>query len=71
MSYEKTPFDTSGKYRTSRKILEGLEKRGHNVTGLEFFVAVQAVFQDPEKGIFAKSDPRKHGAPAGQIEHLS
>ena len=50
----------------SGEILAGLEKRGHNVTGLEFFAAVQAVFRDPEKRIFAKSDPRKHGAPAGQ-----
>ena len=66
VSYEKIPFDTSGKYRMSREILEGLEKRGHNVTGLKFFAAVQAVFRDPEKKIFAKSDPRKHGAPAGQ-----
>ena len=66
VSYEKIPFDTSDKCRISREILERLEKRGHNVTGVEFFAAVQAVFRDPEKGIFAKSDPRKHGAPAGQ-----
>lgn len=66
VSYEKIPFDSSGKYRMSREILEGLEKRGHKVTGSEFFAVVQAVFRDPEKGIFAKSDPRKHGAPAGQ-----
>jgi len=66
VSYEKIPFDTSGKYRMSREILEGLKKRGHNVTGVELFAVVQAVFRDPEKGIFAKSDPRKHGAPAGQ-----
>ena len=66
VSYEKIPFDTSGKYRMSREILEGLEKRGHNATGLEFFAAVQAVFRDPEKGKFAFSDPRKHGAPTGQ-----
>ena len=66
VSYEKIPFDTSGKYYMSREILEGLEKLGHNVTGVEFFAVVQAVFRDPEEGIFAKSDPRKHGAPAGQ-----
>ena len=51
-----------------REILEGFEKRRYNVTGVEFFAAVQAVFRDPEKGIFAKSDPRKHGAPAGQYK---
>ena len=66
VSYEKIPFDSFGKYRMSREILEGLENRGHNVTGVEFFAVVQAVFRDHVKGIFAKSDPRKHGAPAGQ-----
>ena len=66
VSYENITFDTSRKYAMSREILKGLEKRGHNVTGSEFFAVVQAIFRDPEKGIFAKSDPRKHGVPAGQ-----
>ena len=66
VSYEKIPFDSSGKYRASLEILEGLEKRGHIVTGLEFFAAVQAIFWDLEKGIFAKSQSRKHGASWGQ-----
>ena len=66
VSYEKIPFDTAGKYRMGKEILEGLEKRGHNVTGEKLFAVVQAVFRDPENGIFAKSDPRKHGAPAGE-----
>ena len=35
LTYEKIPFDSSGKYRISREILEGLGKRGHNVTGVE------------------------------------
>ena len=66
VSYENIPFDKSGKYRMSSEILKGLEKRGHKVAGSEFFAVVQAVFRHPEKGIFAKSDPRKHGAPTGQ-----
>jgi len=66
VSYEKIPFDSSGKYRMSGEILEVLEKREHNVTGVEFFAAEQAIIRDPGKGIFAKSDPRKHGASAGQ-----
>ena len=66
VSYEKIRFDRSGKYAMPGKILEGLKNLGHKVTGVEFFAVVQAVFRDPEKGIFAKSDPRKHGAPAGQ-----
>ena len=66
VSYEKIPFETSGKYRMGQEILEGFEKRGHNVTGEKFFAVVQAVFRDSENGIFAKSDPRKHGVPAGE-----
>ena len=50
----------------SHETLEGMGKYGHNVTGVEFFAAVHAVFRDPEKGIFAKSDPRKHGPPVGK-----
>lgn len=65
--YEKLPFDSSGKYIMSSKIRKGLEKLGHVVTGDKRFAVVQAVFRDPEtKEIFAKSDKRKHGAPAGQ-----
>ena len=66
VSYEKILFDTAGKYRMGQEIREGLEKRGHDVHGEEFFAVVQAVFRDPENGIFAKSDPRKHGVPAGE-----
>ena len=66
VSYEKIPSDTSGKYRMGKEILEGLEERGHNVAGEKLIAVVQAVFRDPEKGIFAKSDPRKRGAPAGE-----
>ncbi|KAL9980042.1 hypothetical protein ACROYT_G008579 [Oculina patagonica] len=59
-------YETQKKYRISDKIVEGLEKLGHVVTGSKFFAVVQAVYRDPGKGIYAKSDPRKHGAPAGQ-----
>jgi len=48
------------------EIRKGLKKLGHVVTAIERFAVVQAIFRDPEKGIYAKSDPRKHGAPAGQ-----
>ena len=59
-------YETNKKYRISNEIVEGLEKLGHKVTGQDIFAVVQAVFRDPGKGIDAKSDPRKHGAPAGQ-----
>jgi len=66
VSYENIPTDSSGKYAMPGDIIKGLEELGHVVTGNKSFAVVQAVFRDPEKGIFAKSDPRKHGAPAGQ-----
>ena len=66
VSYEKIPFDTSGRYRMGRDIREGLKIRGHNVTGEKFFAVVQAVYRDSENRIFAKSGKRKHGEPAGE-----
>ncbi|KAJ7387662.1 hypothetical protein OS493_001000 [Desmophyllum pertusum] len=59
-------YEKNKKYRLSEKIVEGLRKRGHDVVAADPFAVVQAVFRDPGKGIYAKSDPRKHGAPAGQ-----
>ena len=65
VSYEEIPFDR--KYTMSDDIIKGLKELGHNVTGNKQFAVVQAVYRDPEsKGIYAKSDKRKHGAPAGQ-----
>ncbi|KAJ7387660.1 hypothetical protein OS493_000997 [Desmophyllum pertusum] len=60
-------YEKDKKYRLSEEIVEGLRKRGHDVMAANPFAVVQAVFRDPTgKGIYAKSDPRKHGAPAGQ-----
>ena len=59
-------YETKKNFRISEKIVEGLRKRGHAVIGQDFFAVVQAIFRDPGKGIYAKSDPRKHGAPSGQ-----
>lgn len=56
----------SSEYTVGHKIIKGLEKLGHVVAANIRFAVVQAIFRDPEKGIYAKSDPRKHGAPAGQ-----
>ena len=55
------------KYRLKSSIVKGLEKLGHTVVvGNESdFAAVQAVYRKPGKGIYAKSDPRKYGVPAG------
>ena len=62
VSYEEFP-----EFRMGEEILEGLEKRGHNVSGNKLIAVVQAVYRDPENGgIFAKSDRRKQGVPAGE-----
>lgn len=56
------------KYRLNRRIVQGLEALGHKVkVGKDAeFAVVQAVYRKPKEGIYAKSDPRKFGAPAGQ-----
>ena len=61
-------YEKKEKYAILPEIRRGLENLGHVVTGeKERFAVVQAIFRDPEtKKIFAKSDPRKYGAPAGQ-----
>ena len=55
------------RYRLNGNIVKGLEKLGHNViVGNDAaFAVVQAVYRKPGKGIYAKSDPRKYGVPAG------
>ena len=58
-------YENNKKYRIDKYVIEGLKQLGHNVTGSDFFAVVQAISREPE-GIYAKSDPRKHGAPAGQ-----
>jgi gamma-glutamyltranspeptidase / glutathione hydrolase len=45
-------------------VVEALEQRGHVVTSMDFFSAVQIV-QRTRQGFFAASDPRKGGEPAG------
>ncbi|XP_068677719.1 glutathione hydrolase 1 proenzyme-like [Montipora foliosa] len=56
------------RYRLDEEIVEGLEALGHNVQvgSVTQFAVVQAVYRKGKGGIYAKSDPRKFGAPAGQ-----
>ena len=58
-------YEDNKKYLIDKYVIEGLKQLGHNVTGSDFFAVVQAISREP-KGIYAKSDPRKHGEPAGQ-----
>ena len=67
VSYEELPIANAGKYAIPLDIIKGLEELRHIVTGDKSFAVVQAIFRDPEtKDIFAKSDSRKHGEPAGK-----
>ena len=59
-------YENDKKYRIKMDIVEGLRKRDHDVIGSDLFAVVQAIYKEPGVGIYAKSDPRKHGAPAGQ-----
>ena len=55
------------KHRLRKNIQNGLRALGHNVvvTNDSAFAVVQAVYRKPGEGIYAKSDPRKFGVPAG------
>ena len=55
------------KYRLPKNIQKGLKSLKHNVKEASdsAFAVVQAVYRETGKGIFAKSDPRKFGVPAG------
>ena len=54
-------------YRLPEDIQDGLRALGHNVTVASdsAFAVVQAVYRKTVEEIYAKSDPRKFGAPAG------
>lgn len=55
-------------YRLKEEIVEGLRRMGHWVQDGEEteFAVVQAVYRKGQGPIYAESDPRKFGAPAGQ-----
>ena len=61
-------IERNKKYRLKEQIVKGLKRMGHWVQdGSETnFAVVQAVYRKGKGLIYAKSDPRKFGAPAGQ-----
>ena len=59
-------YEKDEHYRIDKYVIDGLRERGHNVTDSDDFAVVQAITREPGREIYAKSDPRKHGAPAGQ-----
>ena len=53
-------------FRISKALEEGLKKLGHTVVTSNYWAAVQAIYKDyKENKIYAKSDSRKGGEPAG------
>ena len=65
--YMNVEVEKKKKYRLRKNIQDGLRELGHNVTVASdsAFAVVQAVYRKPGEGIYAKSDPRKFGVPAG------
>ena len=59
-------IEDDDRYRLDSEIVKGLEARGHEVRNESSFAVVQAVYREAKHKIYAKSDPRKHGEPAGQ-----
>ena len=58
--------EAGGEYRIQDYVIEGLKELGHNVIGKDWFAVVQTIYREPGGKKEAKSDPRKHGAPAGE-----
>ena len=53
-------------YNISEALYVGLEKLGHRLVQSNTWSAVQAIYKDTENNIiYAMSDPRKGGFPAG------
>lgn len=63
--FPKTVVIESPPYTISQGIQDGLRARKHNITESDDFAAVQAVVRNKDEEIYGKSDPRKHGWPAG------
>ena len=65
--YMNVEVEKKTKYRLPKKIRNRLRALGHNVTVASdsAFAVVQAVYRETGEGIYAKSDPRKFGVPAG------
>lgn len=61
-------IERNEKYRLKEEIVQGLRNIGHVVQLAEAneISVVQAVYRNGTGLIYAKSDPRKFGAPAGQ-----
>ena len=59
---EKIPSETQ--YTLPEHIQSGLRARGHEIEYNKYYATVQAIYRTDTK-IYAKSDPRKHGSPAG------
>ncbi len=52
-------------YYIGKPIIDGLKAIGHKVVNTTSFSVVQAVYREGAGKIYAMSDPRKKGKPAG------
>ena len=46
-------------------VMNGLKKIGHNIANTTGFSVVQAIYRENSDTVYAISDPRKKGTPAG------
>ena len=53
------------KYKLNKTIVDGLKAIGHEVKETASFSVVQAIYRENANTIYAISDPRKKGKPAG------
>ena len=54
-----------GNYTLSSEVVKQLRRYGHNVEKKIYYCVIQAVSRETNGSIYAKSDPRKGGYPAG------
>lgn len=53
------------KYKLRKAIVDGLKAIGHKVKETSSYSVVQAIYKENANTIYAISDPRKKGKPAG------
>ena len=55
----------NNKYKLRKAIVDGLKAIGHEIQETGSYSVVQAIYRENPSTIYAMSDPRKKGKPAG------
>ena len=63
--HQDVDIENKTEFRLRKEIVRGLEARGHGIQYTNSKSVVQGIFIDAAESIYAKSDPRKQGLPAG------